>query len=81
MNANVTFKMMLSAPAGTPKPIVEKIGRDVRTIMKDPEFYEKSIKPLGQIVIVDTPEQFKEYLKQTKLIVGKVVKEANFNID
>ena len=81
VNANVTFKMMLSAPAGTPKPIVEKIGRDVRTIMKDPEFYEKSIKPLGQIVIVDTPEQFKEYLKQTKLIVGKVVKEANFNID
>lgn len=59
VNANVTFKMMLAAPAGTPKPIVDKIGRDVRAIMKDPAFYEKSIKPLGQVVIADTPEQFK----------------------
>ncbi len=81
VNANVTFKMMMSAPAGTPKPIVNKIANDVRAIMKDPEFYEKSIKPLGQIVIADTPEQFKEYIQKTKVTLSKVVKEAKFNIE
>ena len=79
-NANVTFKMMMSAPAGTPKPIVDKISKDVREIMKDPAFYEKSIKPLGQIVIADTPEQFKEYIQKTKATLAKVIKDANINI-
>lgn len=81
VNANVTFKMMMSAPAGTPKAIVDKIATDVRAIMKDPEFYEKSIKPLGQIVIADSPEQFRQYIQKTKASLSKVVKEANFNIE
>ena len=81
VNANVTFKMMMSAPAGTPKAIIDKIATDVRSIMKDPAFYEKSVKPLGQIVIADTPEQFKQYIQKTKATLSKVVKEANFNIE
>jgi tripartite-type tricarboxylate transporter receptor subunit TctC len=81
VNANVTFKMMMSAPAGTPKPIIDKIATDVRTFMTDPEFHEKSIKPLGQIVIVDTPEQFKQYIQKTKATLEKVVKEAKFNVE
>ena len=81
VNANVTFKMMMSAPAGTPKPIIEKIANDVRAIMRDPEFYEKSIKPLGQIVIADTPEEFKQYIAKTKATLEKIIKEAKFNIE
>ena len=80
INANMTFKMMLAAPAGTPKQIIEKIARDVREIMKDPVFYEQIIKPIGGIVIADTPEQFRAYIKKTKPFLANVVNEAKFDI-
>ncbi len=79
VNANMTFKMMLAAPAGTPKPIIDKIALDVREIMKDPDFYEQVIKPIGGIVIADTPEQFTAYIKKTKPFLANVVKEAKFD--
>ena len=77
-NAGLTFKIMLAAPAGTPKNIVDQIANDIRAIVKDPVFDEKHIHTNGYMAIVDTPEQFREYLKTARPFLQQVIKDAGF---
>ena len=69
---------MLAAPAGTPKSIVDQIAIDIRTIVKDPVFDDKHIHTNGYMAIVDTPEQFREYLKTARPFLQQVIKDAGF---
>ena len=76
--ADLSFKMMLAAPAGTPKAIVDKIATDVREIMKDPVFDEKYVHANGYTTIADSPKEFQDYLKKTRPLLTQVVKDAGF---
>ena len=78
VGADLTFKMMLAAPAGTPRPIVDKIASAVREIMKDPEFDKQYVYINGYTTIADTPEGFQKYLDETRPALAKIVKEAGF---
>ncbi|WP_019450232.1 tripartite tricarboxylate transporter substrate binding protein [Cupriavidus sp. BIS7] len=53
----------LFAPAGTPKEIVEKLGREVRKILEQPDV-RKSFEEQGATVVGSTPEEFSAYLKK-----------------
>ena len=52
----------MGAPAGTPRPIVEKLNRELTAILDSPSIRQK-IAAMGADVIAGTPEQFSYYLK------------------
>ena len=67
----------LLAPAGTPRPIVNRLNAEWVKIAEMPEAIEKMQKAGGLEPLADTPEQFSEFLKSEIARWGKVIKEAN----
>src|SRR5260221_2231853 len=46
-------------PAGTPRPIVERLSREIVEVLRMPEVSERLI-AMGQLPIGNTPEEFAE---------------------
>lgn len=71
-----------SAPAGTPKPIIDKINQEIVRQLTAPESRERFIKALGfSEVPLKTPEQFGQTVKDDIREWGKIVKTGNIKID
>ena len=66
----------LFAPAGTPRPIVDKINGEVRRIFADPDFRESFLDRQYFESIVGTPEDLAAYLKSEEQKWGKVIRDA-----
>src|SRR5215831_2407632 len=66
----------LVAPAGTPRPIIDKIRADVVRIASDPEFRRKQFIDRALEPILNTPEEFVHFLAEDRLTSERVVKEA-----
>ena len=50
-------------PAGTPKPIVDKLQKAIAKVAADPEVIER-FKPQGVEIRASTPAEFKDFLAQ-----------------
>ena len=50
------------APKGTPKPIIDKVNRDLRTILAMPDMKEREAQ-LGYRFIGGTPDELATFLK------------------
>ena len=48
----------LFAPAGTPKPIIDRINSEVVRVVSNPEFRDKYIISRGLVSAINTPEEF-----------------------
>lgn len=70
----------LAAPAGTPKPIIDKLNREVNKILGMPEV-RKQLQSLGGDPIGGTPEEFTRFVDKEIRQWGAVVKSANFSLD
>lgn len=68
------------APAGVPRPIVERLNGMVRQIVKDPEV-EKRFADLGYFTTGSTPEAYQEKLKFETERWSKVVKDNGIKIE
>ena len=68
------------APAGTPKPIVEKLNREINAILKSPEIV-KRYNDLGAETLVGSPEDFARYLDTESKKWGEVVRFSGATID
>ena len=66
------------APAGTPKPIVDRLSKEIGGIINNPEFRERHLTARSLVRAVNTPEQFAEDMKRERVIAEKVVKDAGF---
>ena len=66
----------LFAPAGTPRPTVDKINGEVRRIFADPDFRESFLDRQYFESIVGTPEDLAAYLKSEEQKWGKVIRDA-----
>ncbi len=64
------------APAGTPKPIIEKLSKEINRINKIPEFRQKRLVDLALEPVADTPEQFAKFLTKDRADSKEVVKES-----
>jgi tripartite-type tricarboxylate transporter receptor subunit TctC len=51
------------APPGTPKPIIDKVSADLRTVVIDPEFAKK-FAPLGGYPRAMTPQETQDFVAQ-----------------
>jgi tripartite-type tricarboxylate transporter receptor subunit TctC len=66
------------APAGTPKPMVDRLSKDIAGIINTPAFADRHIRARSLVPAANTPEQFAEDIKRERPIAEKVVKDAGF---
>ena len=66
------------APAGTPKPIVQKLHDEIVAIGNMPEFRQKRLIDIGIVPIFDTPEHFGAYIKSERAKSERLVKDSGF---
>ena len=70
----------LLAPAGTPKPIVEKLNRELNAILDEPET-QKRLLAMGAEILKGTPDQFATHMKTEYTKWGKLVRETGVKIE
>jgi tripartite-type tricarboxylate transporter receptor subunit TctC len=66
----------LFAPAATPAAVVEKIGDEVRALLKTPAFAEKHVLSKGLEVVASTPEELAAVIRDETLSVGEMIRAA-----
>ncbi len=67
-------------PAGTPKPIVDKLSNEIRAYMKQPETVQK-LAELGAIAVAKEPDEFAAYIAAETARWKKVIEAAAIKID
>ena len=75
---NVWFGMQL--PAGTPKPLVERMNRDIVRVLKEPEVVKK-FRDQGVEVIASTPAAFNQLLQSEVVKWTQVIRDANIKVE
>ena len=66
------------APAGTPRPVVDRVSKDIGEIVNKPEFRDRHLTARSLVPAANTPEQFAEDMKRERVVAEKVVKDAGF---
>ncbi len=66
------------APAGTPRPVVDRVSKDIGEIVNKPEFRDRHLTARSLVPAANTPEQFAEDIKRERVVAEKVVKDAGF---
>jgi tripartite-type tricarboxylate transporter receptor subunit TctC len=68
------------APAGTPRPILDKLNAEINKALKDPAV-RKAIEAEGGEVIGGTQEQFAAYMKSELAMWQSLVKDSGAKVD
>lgn len=68
------------APAGTPKPIVDKLGAEIAKMLASPKFKQK-LDSAGVEPFLSTPEQVTELNRRETAELQKLIKAANIKMD
>lgn len=68
------------APAGTPKPIIDKVAKDVARIIEMPEVRDR-ILAQASVPISNTPEQYAAFIQAETKKWTEVIKQANIQAD
>jgi tripartite-type tricarboxylate transporter receptor subunit TctC len=68
------------APAGTPKPVVDKLNAEIVKILKLPEVKER-FAAAGAEVVHSTPEEFAKYIADETAKWGKIAQAAHVSMD
>jgi tripartite-type tricarboxylate transporter receptor subunit TctC len=68
------------APAGTPRPIVDRLNAEIVSAAKTPEVSDK-LAAQGFDMTTDTPDQFRTFLAAEVAKWGKVVRDSGAKVD
>ena len=66
----------LFAPAGTPRPIVDRLAKEVAAIVADPDFAQKQLKDRSLVGSTSTPDAFAAEIAEDRKVAEQVVKDA-----
>jgi len=69
------------APAGTPKPVVDLLYREVARALKLPDVIERLATQGGNELVGNTPEEFAQVIKNDLAKYAKLVKAANVQVE
>lgn len=75
LNFDMVAWQCVAAPAGTPKPVVDRLNREIVAILKSKAVSEK-FQALGARVVGDSPEAFGEYLRSETAKWSAAAKQA-----
>lgn len=76
----VTSLFGVLVPAGTPKPIVERLNADIQKVLAMPETQEQMLQQ-GAYVLKSTPEQASARVREEIAQWAKVIREAHITSD
>ena len=68
-----------AAPAGTPKPIIDLLHREVVKIMAQPDVRQK-LADMGFDPVASTPEEFAEWVRTETVRWGNVIRDAKIGL-
>ncbi|OZI41237.1 ABC transporter substrate-binding protein [Bordetella genomosp. 5] len=69
------------APKGTPKPIVDRLSKEIAAILKEPDVQERLGTTMGMELVGGTPEQLRELMASEIPRWAKVVQESGASVD
>jgi tripartite-type tricarboxylate transporter receptor subunit TctC len=67
-------------PAGTPRPIVDRLNADLIKVLANADLKEKYAQ-LGVEPVSSTPEQFGEFIRTESARYAKLIKDANIRVE
>ena len=70
----------LMAPANTPKPIIERMAREISEIVKEPDVRQKFV-DAGFLPVGGTPAEFAELMKKDSARYAEIIKQANITLN
>lgn len=65
------------APAGTPKPIIDKMHAAISKAVRTEDVTKKFVDQYDMEVVLNSPEAFAAYVKKEQELWGKVIKDNN----
>ena len=68
------------APAGVPKPILEKISHDIAQVLRAPDVAAK-MKNQGLVVVTQSPGKFDEMIRSEADRFGRILRQAGVGAD
>jgi tripartite-type tricarboxylate transporter receptor subunit TctC len=71
----------LFAPAGTPRPIVDRLAKEVATIVAEPDFAQKQLKDRSLVGATSTPDAFAAEIDQDRKVAEQVIKAAGIGAE
>ena len=71
----------LLAPAGTPKPIIDKVHAEVVKILATPEMKERFLTTIGGDAVGGTPEELAADIKTDIARWSKIVRDSGLKIE
>jgi tripartite-type tricarboxylate transporter receptor subunit TctC len=77
---DVTTWYGILAPAGTPRPIIQRLNGELTNMMQAPEIKER-LGALGTDPLTSTPEEFGAYIKQEIAKWGDVIRKARLHAE
>jgi tripartite-type tricarboxylate transporter receptor subunit TctC len=66
----------LFAPAGTPRPIVDRLAKEVAAIVAEPDFAQRQLKDRSLVGATNSPEAFAAEIVEDRKVAEQVVKAA-----
>jgi tripartite-type tricarboxylate transporter receptor subunit TctC len=69
-----------AVPAGTPKPVVERLNREIASALRNPKVAER-MADLGLAIVADTPEQFARFVAAESDKMRKLVQASGARVD
>jgi tripartite-type tricarboxylate transporter receptor subunit TctC len=66
----------LFAPAGTPRPIVDRLAKEVAAIVADPDFAQTQLKDRSLVGSTNSPDAFAAEIVEDRKVAEQVVKDA-----
>ena len=79
-NFDVVSMFSIEAPAGTPKPIVDKLSSDIKIILQRPDVQERML-AAGVYVNYLSPADSAKRISRELNMWAKVIKDANVKVD
>src|SRR3954470_10047294 len=77
---DVTTWSGVLAPAGTPRPIIQRLNAELTKMMQAPDIKER-LAALGTDPLTSTPEEFGAYIKQEIAKWGDVIRKAGLHAE
>lgn len=76
---DVTVWFGMQVPAATPKPVVEKLNRDIVQVLREPDVVS-SFRNQGVAVVASTPEEFTNLVQSEIAKWTQLIREAHIHI-
>jgi tripartite-type tricarboxylate transporter receptor subunit TctC len=69
------------APAGTPKPIVDKLNAEIARMINQPDIHQRMVNDIGADPVVMKPDEFAAFYRAEFDKWAKVIKQAGLKIE